>query len=129
MTITRLLNMKRIAFPVENSDGMESVVSMHFGHAQYFCLVDVDESSNKVLKHEIIDNIPHSEGGCMMPVNLLKQKSANAIVVGGIGGRPLMGFQQVGITVIHNDNPQARVKDLVADLARLPVLNESSCNH
>ncbi len=121
--------MKRIAFPVENNNGLESEVSMHFGHAQYFCLVDIDESSNKVLKHEIIDNIPHSEGGCMMPVNLLKDKNADAIVVGGIGGRPLMGFQQVGITVIHNDNPQARVKDLVAEMAQLPVLTQSSCNH
>ncbi|MBN2150244.1 MAG: dinitrogenase iron-molybdenum cofactor biosynthesis protein [Candidatus Lokiarchaeota archaeon] len=121
--------MKRIAFPVENKAGMDSEVSMHFGHAQYFCLVDVDESSNQVMKHEIIDNIPHSEGGCMMPVNLLKEKGTDAIVVGGIGGRPLMGFQQVGITVVHHDAPQASVKDLLAGLSRLPVLTESSCNH
>nr|MDO8084935.1 NifB/NifX family molybdenum-iron cluster-binding protein [Candidatus Sigynarchaeum springense] len=121
--------MKRIAFPVENSAGMDSEFSMHFGHAQYFCIVDIDESSKAVLKHEIIDNIPHMEGGCMMPVNLLKDKNTDIIVVGGIGGRPLMGFQQVGITVMHANAPQASVSDLVANLDKLPVLAESSCNH
>ncbi|NMC07364.1 MAG: dinitrogenase iron-molybdenum cofactor biosynthesis protein [Candidatus Lokiarchaeota archaeon] len=121
--------MKRIAFPVENNAGLESEMSMHFGHAQYFCLVDVDEASNNVMKHEVINNLPHSEGGCMMPVNMLKNKNADFIVVGGIGGRPLMGFQQVGITVLHNTMPGAHVGELVANLSRLPVLAQSSCQH
>jgi predicted Fe-Mo cluster-binding NifX family protein len=35
----------------------------------------------------------------MVPVNLLAQHKVNALVVGGIGMRPLMGFRQVGINV------------------------------
>ncbi len=121
--------MKRIAFPVETNAGMDSEVSIHFGHAQYFCLVDIDDSSKKVISHEVINNIPHSEGGCMMPVNMLKNKNADSIVVGGIGGRPFMGLQQVGIKVLQNTMPGAHVGELVAVLSQLPVLGKSSCQH
>lgn len=38
-------------------------------------------------------------GGCMGVVNILKQNNVDAILVGGIGMRPMMGFQQVGIKV------------------------------
>lgn len=37
----------------------------------------------------------------MAPVNLLKEQGATAMVAGGMGMRPLAGFQQVGITVYH----------------------------
>jgi predicted Fe-Mo cluster-binding NifX family protein len=121
--------MKRVAFPIEQDAGMDSEISMHFGHAQNFCIVDVDDSSNKVISHEIIINNPHSEGGCMMPVSMLKGKNVTSIVVGGIGGRPLMGLQQAGITVLHNTTSGAHVGSLVAKLPKLPVLVQSSCSH
>ena len=44
-------------------------------------------------------NAPHTEGGCMAPVLVLAEHNVDAIVVDGIGGRPLMGFNQVGIAV------------------------------
>ena len=38
----------------------------------------------------------------MAPVMMLRQAGADAMIAGGMGMRPLAGFQQVGIRVYHN---------------------------
>jgi predicted Fe-Mo cluster-binding NifX family protein len=38
----------------------------------------------------------------MVPVNLLASNNVNALIVGGIGMRPLMGFRQAGIDVYYD---------------------------
>ena len=62
----------------------------------------------------------------MVPVNLLAEHSVNALIVGGIGMRPLMGFRQVGITVYHEDQ-RAEIRPVVEDLiaGRLEVISEN----
>jgi len=59
----------------------------------------------------------------MAPVNLLSEHKVNALIVGGIGMRPLMGFRQVGIDVFHDaERPDIRpvVEDLIA--GKLPMI-------
>ncbi len=54
---------------------------------------------------------------------------ATAIVVGGIGGRPLMGFQQMGITV-YAGTAGATVAELaqaVADGKLTPIRMDQVC--
>lgn len=61
----------------------------------------------------------------MVPVNLLAEHNVNALVVGGIGMRPLMGFRQVGINVYHDaTRPEIRpvVEDLIA--GNLPEISD-----
>jgi predicted Fe-Mo cluster-binding NifX family protein len=61
----------------------------------------------------------------MVPVNMLAGHNVNALVVGGIGLRPLMGFKQVGIDVYH-DAQRAEIKPVVEDLiaGKLPQIRE-----
>ena len=65
----------------------------------------------------------------MVPVNLLAQNEVKALIVGGIGMRPLMGFRQVGIDVYHDaTRPEIRpvVEDLIA--GKLPLIeNDQVC--
>lgn len=51
----------------------------------------------------------------MVPVNLLAQHQVNALVVGGIGMRPLMGFRGVGIDVYY-DAERQQIQPVVEDL-------------
>ena len=62
----------------------------------------------------------------MVPVNLLAQHKVNALVVGGIGMRPLMGFRQVGIEVYH-DAERPDIKPVVEDLiaGKLPLITDN----
>ena len=87
----------RIAIPSMEAGGLEDILSGHFGHCPVFTLVDVE--GKKVKDHKVLPNNAHEEGGCMGVVNLLKQNGVDVIVVGGIGMRPMMGFEQVGIKV------------------------------
>ena len=88
----------RIAIPSELPGGLDAQRSGHFGRCDCFTLVDVVDG--KVGEVEVLQNAPHVEGGCMAPVLVLAEHNVNAIVVDGIGGRPLMGFNQVGIAVL-----------------------------
>jgi len=42
----------------------------------------------------------------MAPVNHLAQNGVQVLIAGGMGMRPLMGFNQVGITVLYGGNAQ-----------------------
>lgn len=105
----------RIAVPSNGNGGLEGERAGHFGHCDVFTIIDVENGEIKEVS--TIQNQEHSQGGCMVPVNLLSGNKVNALIVGGIGMRPLMGFKQVGIEVYHDDQrPQIRpvVEDLVA---------------
>jgi predicted Fe-Mo cluster-binding NifX family protein len=87
----------RIAVPSMEQGGLDDILSGHFGHCAAFTLVDVE--GNEVKNVTILENPPHHQGGCMSPVMLLKDNGVDIIIVGGIGMRPLMGFEEVGIKV------------------------------
>ena len=105
----------RIAIPSNGQGGLNGTRAGHFGHCDVFTLVDVENGEIKEIS--ILQNQEHVQGGCMVPVNLLSENRVSALVVGGIGMRPLMGFRQVGISVYHDDQRveiEPVVKDLIA---------------
>ncbi|HTX69296.1 MAG TPA: NifB/NifX family molybdenum-iron cluster-binding protein [Thermoleophilia bacterium] len=119
----------RIAVPSELPGGLEAERAGHFGHAACFTLVDITPAG-EVGEVEVLENAPHTEGGCMSPVLLLAEHNVHAIVVQGIGGRPLMGFNQVGIAVLQGVG--ARVRESVEALldGGLPQFTvEHACGH
>jgi predicted Fe-Mo cluster-binding NifX family protein len=103
----------RIAIPSNNQGGLDGTRAGHFGHCDVFTLVDVE--NNEIKEVSILQNQEHVQGGCMVPVNLLSENRVTALVVGGIGMRPLMGFRQVGIDVYH-DAEREQIKPVVEDL-------------
>lgn len=113
--------MVRLAIPSEGEGGLDGVRSGHFGHCDVFTCIDVEDGQIKQVS--IVPNVEHVQGGCMVPVQLLAQNGVNALVVGSIGMRPLMGFRQVGIEVYHDGvRPQIRpvVEDFLA--GKLPKI-------
>ena len=65
------------------------------------------------------------DGTMLHAANLLAGHNVNALIVGGIGMRPLMGFKQVGIEVYH-DATRPEIGPVVEDLiaGRLPLITE-----
>ena len=114
----------RIAIPSVAMGGLDGQRSGHFGHCDVFTLVDVE--GGEIKNVTTIPNQSHVQGGCMVPVNLLAAHKVNALIVGGIGMRPLSGFRQVGIGVYHDaTRPEIRpvVEDLIA--GRLPLIADN----
>ena len=107
------MNEGRIAVPSNGQGGLEGIRSGHFGHCDVFTLVDVE--NGEITDVSVLQNREHVQGGCMVPVNLLSENRVSALVVGGIGMRPLMGFRQAGIHVFHDD-ARPEIKPVVMDL-------------
>jgi predicted Fe-Mo cluster-binding NifX family protein len=117
----------RIAIPSNGQGGLSGTRAGHFGHCDVFTLIDVENGEIKDIS--ILQNQEHVQGGCMVPVNLLSENRVSALVVGGIGMRPLMGFRQVGIDVYH-DAERLEIEPVVKDLiaGKLPeIRNDQVC--
>ena len=90
-----------VAVPSVAPGGLEAEMSGHFGHCDVFTLVTITRDG--VQGVEIQQNVPHEQGGCLGPVTLLADKGASVLIAGGMGMRPLMGFNSAGIEVFHNN--------------------------
>jgi predicted Fe-Mo cluster-binding NifX family protein len=114
----------RIAVPSEGQGGLDGLRAGHFGHCDVFTLVDVEDGEIKEVS--VLANKEHVQGGCMVPVNLLAENKVQRLIVGGIGMRPLMGFNQVGIDVYYDGERRdirPVVEDMIAD--KLPIIAEN----
>ncbi|MBU2513542.1 NifB/NifX family molybdenum-iron cluster-binding protein [bacterium] len=103
----------RIAVPSLENGGLEGMRAGHFGHCDVFTLIDVENGEIKQVS--TIQNEEHVQGGCMVPVQLLAKHNVNVLVVGGIGLRPLMGFNQFNIDVYY-EAERGEIKPVVEDL-------------
>lgn len=113
----------RIAIPSMGPGGLDGQRSGHFGHCDVFTMVDVE--NGEIREVSTVQNQSHVQGGCMVPVNLLADHNVKALIVGGIGMRPLMGFKQVGINVYY-DATRPEIRPVVEDLisGKLPEIGD-----
>ena len=88
-----------VAIPSSHPGGLEAPLGAHFGHCDLYTLVRI--ADGKIEEVATLPNVPHQQGGCMAPVNHLAQNGVQVLIAGGMGMRPLMGFNQVGITVLY----------------------------
>ncbi len=100
-----------LAVPSMGEGGLDAERSGHFGHCDCFTLISVEDG--EITDVRVIDNPPHQEGGCLRPVNLLASHGVTALIAAGMGGRPLQGFNDVGISV-YFENQTPRIVDAVA---------------
>lgn len=119
---------QRVAVPSEAPGGLTARRSGHFGRCDCFTVAEVE--GERVVAVEVIANPPHQDGGCMRPVLLLAENAVNAIVVDGIGGRPLLGFNQVGIAVHAGVGADVQTAVTAYAQGSLPELGlEGACHH
>ncbi|MCK5313557.1 MAG: NifB/NifX family molybdenum-iron cluster-binding protein, partial [Anaerolineales bacterium] len=88
----------RIAISSEEKNGLDSLVSHHFGRCPCYVLVDVDEDQ-KIQAVQALDNpfaIQHQPG--MVP-GFIHDQGADVMISGGMGRRAIGFFQEYGIQV------------------------------
>jgi predicted Fe-Mo cluster-binding NifX family protein len=86
-----------LAVPSNGAGGLEAERSGHFGRCDCFTIVEI--ADGEVGAVQVLENLPHTDGGCLGPVKLLASNGVTALIVAGIGGRPLAGFKDAGIDV------------------------------
>lgn len=110
----------KIAVPSNNPGGLKAGTSAHFGHCDVFTLVEVE--NGEIRRVGTLANEGHAQGGCLSPVGLLKGSGVDVLVAGGMGPRPLAGFQSVGIEVYFNEGAStvgAAVEHMLKGTARV----------
>jgi predicted Fe-Mo cluster-binding NifX family protein len=85
----------KLGVPSIRPGGLDADVSAHFGHCELFTAIELDGSEIK--RVWTIDN--DGEHNCMIPVRKMADAGIDAVLISGIGRRPLMEFQNNGIKV------------------------------
>ncbi len=105
----------KIAFPVQEDQGMESQVYSHFGSARFFVVVDSDSRSAQVHANQ---DLEHKHGSCQ-PLAALGTP-VDAVVAGGIGGGALAKLRAAGVKVYRGMEGTVRENMEMIAAGRLP---------
>lgn len=106
----------KLAVPSAVPGGMDAPLDKHFGHCGIYTIVEIENGA--VRNVSTLDSVPHAQGGCMMSVQHLASNGVNVLLSGGMGMRPLMGFQQAGTEVFFAgdfSNVQQAVQAYLSD--------------
>ena len=87
------MSIEKIAVTADIDNGLDSPVSGHFGHCRTFIVSTVEDES--VLNGE--------HASCAEPINRLASLGVKVLITMGMGGRPYMAAQQVGLAVVRSN--------------------------
>ena len=85
-----------IGIPIESDQGLQSIVSSHFGKAPFYLLYDKSTKTTKVIK-----NTSNHYGGKEHPPVLLKNAGVHIMLVGNMGDNARKIFEKNKITVYY----------------------------
>lgn len=98
----------RIAISTEDKNGLDSVVSHHFGRCPCYVLVDVDVEDKEIKSVQDIDNPFYAQHQPGMVPEFIHNHGVNTMVSGGMGRRAINFFEQYGIQVATGANGTVR---------------------
>ncbi len=101
----------RICFTADDSNGLESVMSYHFGHCSHYVIVDVEGSEVKDVK--TIENPFADEHNPGELPAFMKENGVDVIITGGMGPRAQQYFTDYGIKPVTG--AYGKVKDVLEE--------------
>jgi len=117
----------RIAISADDDNGLDSVVSPHFGRCPFFVLVDMEEDGRvESVSVERNPHFPDHQPG-QIP-GFIGKTGANVMMAGGMGRRAIMLFDELGIegvTGAYGSARQALERYLGGDLTGAAPCAES----
>ena len=81
-----------ICIPTQDNNGLESIVSPHFGIAPYFTLVNSETQESRGIENPRIE---HGQGACK-PLAGLEDHAVDVIIVAGMGRRAIARLAESG---------------------------------
>jgi len=88
----------RVAVSADNNNGLDSVVSPHFGRCAYYVLVDLD--GREVSRISAVENPAYGQHQPGQVPGFIKRHGADVMLSGGMGRRAIGFFQQFGIQAV-----------------------------
>ncbi len=87
----------KIAIPIRGTAGLDDQVEEHFGRAQHYVFVSVEDE--KVVSAEVLD-VPFAGHGPGDLPNWVHSQGANTVLAWGMGPSAVSNFKRLGINVI-----------------------------
>jgi len=88
----------RIAISADDKNGLDSVVSPHFGRCPYYILVDVE--GRQVKNVRAVDNPYYGQHAPGQVPGFINSQGVNVMLTGGMGSRAVAFFEQYGIEAV-----------------------------
>ena len=85
----------RIAVSADDKNGLDSVVSPHFGRCPHYILVDVE--GRQVKNVQAVDNPYYGHHAPGQVPAFIHSQGVHVMITGGMGGRAVAFFEQYGI--------------------------------
>jgi predicted Fe-Mo cluster-binding NifX family protein len=96
----------RIAISADDGNGLDSVVSPHFGRCPHYILVDVE--GHEVQAVHAIDNPYYGQHSPGVVPGFIHSQGANVMLTGGMGRRAIAFFEQLGIEAVSGASGTVR---------------------
>ncbi|NWF96451.1 MAG: NifB/NifX family molybdenum-iron cluster-binding protein [Candidatus Thorarchaeota archaeon] len=112
---------RKVVIPTDDAEGKS--LAGHFGRAEYFVVVELDDA-NRVVRRDVHNVRGEHTGGHGYTHDNIMRMNPDAVIVGGMGPRGIASFQSRGVAVLQANSPS--VDELVAAYisGRLGVLTE-----
>jgi len=88
----------RVAISADDSNGLDSVVSPHFGRCPYYVLVDLD--GREVSRVSAVENPYYGHHQPGQVPGFIQSQGGDVMLAGGMGQRAIGFFQQYGIQAV-----------------------------
>ena len=88
----------RIAISADDNNGLESVVSPHFGRCPHYILADVEGQEVKAV--QAVDNPYRGQHAPGKVPGFIHSQGVHVMLTGGMGGRAIGFFEQYGIEAV-----------------------------
>ncbi len=88
----------RIAISADDSNGLDSVVSPHFGRCPYYILADLE--GQEVQAVQVVDNPYRGQHAPGRVPGFIHSQGVHVMLTGGMGGRAIGFFEQYGIEAV-----------------------------
>lgn len=88
----------RVVISADDSNGLDSVVSPHFGRCPYYVLVDLD--GRKVSRVSAVENPYYGHHQPGQVPGFIQSQGGDVMLAGGMGRRAIGFFQQYGIQAV-----------------------------
>jgi predicted Fe-Mo cluster-binding NifX family protein len=85
----------RISISAETNDGLNSIVAHHFGRSPFFVFIDLE--NRKAKKVEVVNNPCFDRHQPGQVTGFINENKVDVMLSGGMGGRAIQFFQQLGI--------------------------------
>ena len=89
-----------VAVPSDGPGGLDAAPSAHFSRCACYTLARIHGET--ISDVSILPNSGREQSDCLRPLKELAGLGIKAILAGGMGLRPLMGMESLGITPYYN---------------------------